>query len=62
MKHYTDGRLDRYRIGILRELSEIRTQPWLSEGFLTAIHVTTWDPSLIARRRNAITSVLVTIS
>ena len=29
------ARLDRYRIGIPRELSEIRTQPWLSEGFLT---------------------------
>ena len=28
-------RLDRYRIGIPRELSEIRTQPWLSEGSLT---------------------------
>ena len=27
--------LDRYRIGIPRELSEIRTQPWLSEGSLT---------------------------
>ena len=29
------ARLDRYRIGIHRELSEIRTQPWLSEGSLT---------------------------
>ena len=28
---FTEGRLDRYRIGIPRELSEIRTQPWLSE-------------------------------
>ena len=28
-------RLDSYRIGIPRELSEIRTQPWLSEGSLT---------------------------
>ena len=28
------ARLDRYRIGIPRELSEIRTQPWLSEGSL----------------------------
>ena len=28
-------RLGRYRIGIPRELSEIRTQPWLSEGSLT---------------------------
>ena len=28
-------RLDRYRIGIPRELSEIRSQPWLSEGSLT---------------------------
>ena len=35
MRPYTDGRLDRYRIGIPRELSEIRTQPWLSEGSLT---------------------------
>ena len=38
------GRLDRYRIRILRELSEIRTQPWLSEEslhimFYTAIHI-----------------------
>ena len=32
MRPYTDGRLDRYRIGIPRELSEIRTQPWLSAG------------------------------
>ena len=31
MRPYTDGRLDRYRIGIPRELSEIRTQPWLSD-------------------------------
>ena len=31
MRPYTDGRLDRYRIGISRELTEIRTQPWLSE-------------------------------
>ena len=29
------ARLDRYRIGIPRELSEIHTQPWLSEGSLT---------------------------
>ena len=29
------ARFDRYRIGIPRELSEIRTQPWLSEGSLT---------------------------
>ena len=39
MRPYTKGRLDRYRIGIPRELSEIRTQPWLSEGSLTW-HVT----------------------
>ena len=32
MKPYTDCRLDRYRIGIPWEFSEIRTQPWLSEG------------------------------
>ena len=32
---YTEGRLDRYRIGIPRELSEIRTQPWMREGSLT---------------------------
>ena len=32
---YTESRLDRYHIGIPRELSEIRTQPWLSEGSLT---------------------------
>ena len=35
MRPCTDGRLDRYHIGIPRELSEIRTQPWLSEGSLT---------------------------
>ena len=35
MRSYTDGQLDRYRIGIPRELSEIRTQLWLSEGSLT---------------------------
>ena len=35
MMPYTEGRLDRYHIGIPRELSEIRTQPWLSEGSLT---------------------------
>ena len=34
------ARLDRYRIGIPRELSEIRTQPWLSEGSLTCDHKT----------------------
>ena len=33
------ARLDRYRIGIPRELSEIRTQPWLSEGSLTSTAV-----------------------
>ena len=32
---YYEARLGRYRIGIPRELSEIRTQPWLSEGSLT---------------------------
>ena len=32
---YSEGRLYRHRIGIPRKLSEIRTQPWLSEGFLT---------------------------
>ena len=31
----TEGRLDRYRKGIPRELFEIRTLPWLSEGSLT---------------------------
>ena len=35
MRPYTEGRLNRYRIGIPRELSEIHTQPWLSEGSLT---------------------------
>ena len=35
MRPYTDGRLDRYRIGIPLELSEIRSQPWLSERSLT---------------------------
>ena len=45
MRPYTDGRLDRYCIDIPRELSEIRTQSWLSEGSLPAIHVTTGDQS-----------------
>ena len=31
MRPSTEGRLDRYRIGTTRELSEIRTQAWLSE-------------------------------
>ena len=35
MMSYTDGRLDRYRTGIPLELSEIRTQPWPSEGSFT---------------------------
>ena len=35
MRPHIEGRLDHYRIGIPRELSEIRTQPWLSEGSLT---------------------------
>ena len=35
MRPYTESRLDLYGIGILRELSEIRTQPWLGEGSLT---------------------------
>ena len=57
------ARLDRYRIGIPRELSEIRTQPWLSEGSLTCDPCHHRGPIfLIARRRNSINSVLVTIS
>ena len=35
MRPYTESRLDRYHICIPRELSEIHTQPWLSEGSLT---------------------------
>ena len=35
MRPYTEGRLDRYRIGIPRKLSEIRSQPWLNEESLT---------------------------
>ena len=35
MRPYTEGRLDHYLIGIPRELSEIRTQPWLCKGSLT---------------------------
>ena len=31
MRQYAEGRLDRYRIGILREMSEIRTQPCVQE-------------------------------
>ena len=63
VRPYTKGRLDRYRIGIPRELSEIRTQSWLSEG---SFNLRSMSPQgthlLIARRRNSITSVLVTIS
>ena len=39
MRPYIEGRLNRYRIGILRELSEIPTQLWLCEGSSTC------DPS-----------------
>ena len=35
MMPYTKGRLDRYRTDLPRELSQIQTQPWLSEGSLT---------------------------
>ena len=57
------ARLDRYCIGIPRELSEIRTQPWLSEGSLTCDPCHHRGPHLlIARRRNSINSVLFTIS
>ena len=45
MRPYTEGRLDRYRIGIPRELSEIRTQPWLSEGSVTCDPRHYKDPS-----------------
>ena len=63
MKPYTEGRLDRYRIGIPRELSEICTQPWLSEGSLTCDPYYHRGPIfLIASRRNSITSVLASIS
>ena len=31
IRPHTEGRLDRYRIGIPRELSKIGTQPWLSD-------------------------------
>ena len=43
------ARLDCYRIGIPRELSEIRTQPWLSEGFLTCDPYYHRGPILILR-------------
>ena len=35
MRPYTEDRLDHYRIGIPRELSEIQSQSWLSERSLT---------------------------
>ena len=38
MQSYTEGRIDRYRIGIPQELSEIRTQPRMSEGFCYRCH------------------------
>ena len=47
MGPHTEGRYDRYRIGIPRELSKIRTQPWLSEGSLTC------DPQLHYAAHNA---------
>ena len=45
MRPYTEGRLDRYCIGFPRELSEIRTQPWLSEGSLACDPYHHRDPS-----------------
>ena len=57
-----EGRLDRYRNDIPRELSELRTQPWLSEGSLTCDPCHHRDPSFNARRRNSITSVFISIS
>ena len=45
MRPYTEGRLESYRIGIPRELSEIRTQPWLSEGSVTCDPCHHKDPS-----------------
>ena len=59
---YTEGRLDRYHICIPRELSEIRTQPWLSEGSLTCDPYHQGAHLFIAHRRNSITSVLTSIS
>ena len=46
------ARLDSYRIGIPRELSEIRTQPWLSEESLTC------DPYYHILKNGAISCVL----
>ena len=63
MRPYPEGRLDRSRIGIPRELSEIRTQPWLGEGSFNLRSMSLKGTYLlIARRRNSITRVLVTIS
>ena len=62
MRPYTEGQLDRYRIGIPRELSEIRTQPWLSEESNLRSISPQGTHLLIARRRNSITSVLVSTS
>ena len=45
MNPYTEGRLDCDRIGIPRELFEIRTQPWLTEGSLTCDPCRTENPS-----------------
>ena len=56
------ARLDRYRIGIPHESSEIRTQPCLSEGFNLRSMSPQGTHLLIAHRRNSITSVLVIIS
>ena len=56
------ARLDRYRIGIPRELSEIRTQPWLIEGSNLRSISPQGTHLLIARRRNSITTVLTSIS
>ena len=45
MRLYTDGPIvDRYRMGIPRELSENCTLPWLSEESLTCDPYHHWGP------------------
>ena len=39
MRPYTEGLLDRYRLGIPRELSEIRTQPWQFHHQCLCFHI-----------------------
>ena len=62
MRPYTEGRLDRYRIDIPRELSKIRTQPWLSEGSLILSDPGTYFRQLTIREEGLLKPPPLTIS